>query len=95
MEHFLQCKNSLGLNCITDEIENEPDIYIKMLVILYADDTVLFADFAVEMQIQLDNFSEYFSLWKLNVNSSKTKVVILMVVDFPQITLILLLMVII
>jgi hypothetical protein len=27
-----------------------------MLVILYADDTVLFADSAVEMQIQLDNF---------------------------------------
>jgi hypothetical protein len=36
-------------------------ICIKMLVILYADDTVLFADSAVEMQIQLDNFSEYCS----------------------------------
>ena len=57
MEHFLQSKNSLRLNCITDEIENELDIYIKMLVILYADDTVLFADSAVEMQIQLDNYS--------------------------------------
>ena len=50
-------QNYLGLNCITDEIENELDIYIKMLVILYADDTVLFADSAVEMQIQLDNYS--------------------------------------
>ena len=47
-------------------------ISVKMLVILYADDTVLFADSAVEIQIQLDNFSEYCSLWKLNVNSSKT-----------------------
>ena len=56
LEHFLQIQNSLGLNCITDEIENELDIYFKMLVILYADDTVLFADSAVEMQIQLDNF---------------------------------------
>jgi hypothetical protein len=72
LEHSLQSKNSLGLNCITDEIENELDIFIKMLVTLYADDTVLFADSAVEMQIQLDNFSEYCSLWKLNVNSSKT-----------------------
>jgi hypothetical protein len=26
LEHFLQSKNSLGLNCITDEIENELDI---------------------------------------------------------------------
>jgi hypothetical protein len=34
-----------------------------MLVILYADDTVLFADSAVEMQIQLDNFSEYCSIY--------------------------------
>ena len=72
LEHFLPSKKSLGLNCIIDEIENELDIYIKMLVILYADDTVLFADSAVEMQIQLDNFSEYCSVWKLNVNSSKT-----------------------
>jgi hypothetical protein len=64
LEDFLQSKNSLGLNCITDEIENELDIFIKMLVILYADDTVLFADSAVEMQIQLDTFSEYCSLWK-------------------------------
>jgi hypothetical protein len=54
-----------------------------MLVILYADDTVLFADSAVEMQIQLDNFSEYCSLWKLNVNSSKTKVVIFAGGRFP------------
>ena len=75
MEHFVQSNNSFGLNCITDEIENKLDIYIKMLVILYADDTVLFADSAVEMQIQLDIFSEYCSLWKLNVNSSKTKVI--------------------
>jgi hypothetical protein len=48
----------------------------NIALILYADDTVLFADSAVEMQIQLDNFSKYCSLWKLNVNSSKTKVVI-------------------
>ena len=83
LEDFLQSNNSLGLNCITDEIENELDIFIKMLVILYADDTVLFADSAVEMQIQLDNFSEYCSLWKLNVNSSKTKVVIFAGGRFP------------
>ena len=38
---------------------------------------------AVEMQIQLDNFSEYCSLWKLNVNSSKTKVVIFAGGRFP------------
>jgi hypothetical protein len=49
LEDFLQSKNSLGLNCITDEIENELDIFIKMLVILYADDTVLFADSAVNL----------------------------------------------
>jgi uridylate kinase len=41
------------------------------------------ADSAVEMQIQLDNFSEYCSLWKLNVNSSKTKVVIFAGGRFP------------
>jgi hypothetical protein len=63
--------------------ENKLDIFIKMVVILYADDTVLFTDSAVEMQIQLDNFSEYCSLWKLNVNSSKTKVVVFAGGRFP------------
>ena len=29
LEHFLQSKNSLGLNCIIDEIENELDIFYK------------------------------------------------------------------
>jgi hypothetical protein len=35
------------------------------------------------MQIKLDNFSEYCSLWKLSVNSSKTKVVIFAGGRFP------------
>ena len=75
LQQFIEEKNVCGLNCITDEIENEFDIYLKLFVLLYADDTVLFSDNASDLQLQLDIFFEYCSTWKLKVNTSKTKII--------------------
>ena len=44
---------------------------------LYADDTVILAETALDLQHSLDCLFEYSSLWKLNVNRSKTKIVII------------------
>jgi hypothetical protein len=41
---IIQERNVCGLDCISDEIEGEFDIYLKLFVLLYADDTVLFSD---------------------------------------------------
>ena len=68
--------NLTGLTCITEEVENELDVFIRLLILLYADDTVLLAESAVDLQTQLNNFYEYCRLWKLKVNIDKTKVVI-------------------
>jgi hypothetical protein len=35
-------------------IEGEIDIYLKLFVLLYADDTVLFSDSASDLQLQLN-----------------------------------------
>lgn len=74
LEHFLNSKNVDGVKCdfVTDEIV----IYFKLLVLMYADDTVLFSDNSYDLQKSLNFFQEYCTLWKLNVNISKTKIVI-------------------
>ena len=48
----------------------------KLFLILYADDIVLFAKNAVELQDSLNLLSEYCERWKLVVNTNKTKVMI-------------------
>ena len=51
-------------------------IYFKMYVLLYADDTVIFAELHAELQAALHGLFLYCKTWKLTVNPSKTKVVI-------------------
>ena len=52
------------------------DIYMKIFLILYTDDTLLFSESLDGIQSMLDEFSTYCKIWKLEVNTSKTKVVI-------------------
>ena len=47
---------------------------VKLLLLLYADDIVLFAKTAEELQKSLDILEEYCDRWKLTVNKSKTKI---------------------
>ena len=49
---------------------------VKLLLLLYADDIVLFAKTAEELQKSLDILEAYCDRWKLTVNKSKTKIVI-------------------
>ena len=72
------------MDCISDEIEGEFDIYLKLFVLLYADDTVLFSDSASDLQLQLNIFCEYCNIGKLKVNSSKSKIIIFSSGRLPQ-----------
>ena len=45
-------------------------------MLLYAEDTDIFAETALDLQHSLNCLKKYSSLWKLNVNRSKTKIVI-------------------
>ena len=63
---------SLELEVITQELP----IYLKLLLLLYADDTVIFSNDKENFQTCLDNFYEYCIMWKLNINFDKTKIVI-------------------
>ena len=47
---------------------------MKIFVLLYADNTVLLAEGPEELQKSLNIFSQYCTIWKLKVNTNKTKV---------------------
>ena len=50
--------------------------YLKLILLLYADDTVIFSNTAADLQKSLDILYHYCSDWKLEVNNEKTKVII-------------------
>jgi hypothetical protein len=56
----------------TDEVA----VYFRLYLLLYADDTVILAESAAELQASLNAMYSYCQTWKLQVNISKTKVVI-------------------
>ena len=64
-------------NNISDLLNNvNLDTYLKLYVLLYADDTVILAESPKELQLALDAMDQYCTLWKLKINVSKTKVLI-------------------
>ena len=67
-------KDIAGLQSIENAIEDELMVYVKMLILLYADGTVLLAESAEGLQNALNAFHTYCKQWKLNVNVEKTKV---------------------
>ena len=84
LEMFLQNNNVEGLCTISDELETELNLYLKLFVLLYADDTVLMAESQIDLQNQLDSLYEYCELWKLQVNVQKSKIVIFSQGRLPQ-----------
>ena len=63
---------SKNLNGSTCEFNSENIyIYLKIMILLYADDTVLFSDSETDMQRALVVFNTYCKTWRLTVNLEK------------------------
>ncbi|CAL4122579.1 unnamed protein product, partial [Meganyctiphanes norvegica] len=65
-----------GLSNTTESISNELHIYLQIFCLLYADDTLVLAESAIELQKALDSLHTYCNKWALNINIDKTKVII-------------------
>ena len=74
LQSFLDKCALKGIDC--DINYEEITSYFKILILLFADDTVLFADSELELQHEINVFQDYCSIMKLTVNVSKTKIVI-------------------
>ena len=64
-------------NCSLIELsERTTDLLLKLIIIMYADDTILLANSAINLQKGLNELKTYCDKWKLQINSDKTKVLI-------------------
>ena len=68
--------NDLEEQFISSGLEGLDIDMCKMFLLLYADDIIIFANSAVELQEGLDLLSDYCKRWKLKINVSKTKIMI-------------------
>ena len=50
LEDFLTQENVIGLSSLSDEIEQELDCFLRMMIMLYADDTVLMSETKGDLQ---------------------------------------------
>ena len=50
---------------------------LNLFLLMYADDMVIFAESAEELQAMLNTLHSYTTKWNLTVNVEKTKIVIL------------------
>ena len=71
LENFLSESNVKGV-----ELEDNVFNYLKIFVLLYADDTVILSESSSELQEALDFYASYCRIWKLEINNTKTKVVV-------------------
>ena len=68
--------NYNGLSKVSESITNELNIFLKIFCLLYADDTIVLAESAAQLQKALDGLNNYCNKWALKVNLDKTKAVI-------------------
>ena len=74
LESFLTQNSCNGIDL---KIPDDPiSRYIKMFVLLYADDTVIFGTSEENFQHNLNIFYEYSKTWKIDINFDKTKILI-------------------
>ena len=75
LSNFISNSNMVsGVTCNIHELETEAIKFVKLFILLYADDTVLLAENANDLQNLLNIYSNYCEAWKLKLNTSKTKV---------------------
>ncbi len=73
LEQFLTT-DSKGIN--VEYSHEHLDCFIKIFALLYANDTILLCESPEDQQKMLNLLHKYCDRWKLQVNSSKTKIMI-------------------
>ena len=58
LEQFLNDRNVNGLVSSTEDFESELDVYLKLFVFLYANDTVIMLESKEDMQNVFNDFSK-------------------------------------
>ena len=67
LETFLETFDVEGLKTVSSELKDKLNLYLKLFIILYADDTAIMAESAAELRKQLDSFSDYCDIWRRKI----------------------------
>lgn len=67
-------KESNGIN--VEFSDRNIDCYIRLFVLLYADDTILVSETPEDLQTLLNSLDVYCNQWKMQINQNKSKIVI-------------------
>ena len=73
LESYLRSKDVSGLTTLSEEIENQLNVYLKLFVILYADDTVIMSKPKRIFKNNLMSFPNIVSFGNLKLMSKKLK----------------------
>ena len=60
-------------NCLEDD---DTVVYLNLFVLLYADDTIILAESCEQLQLAINSMKNYCDMWKLQLNASKTKILV-------------------
>ena len=63
-------------SAVFDNPYDDVNVFLKLFVLLYADDTIIFAETAKGLQKGLTSVKQYCDIWKLKLNAAKCKVMI-------------------
>ena len=72
LENYLSVN---GASCLEIN-DNDLNVYLKLFVLLYADDTVVFATSEETLIQSLNLFSNFCNQWKLDITYDKTRVLV-------------------
>ena len=72
LTEFMQEANCEGVK-LSSNTENELIIFFKIILLMYADDTVIFAHKKKDLQKSLNMYATYCHRWKLTINTQKNK----------------------
>ena len=75
-DFFCQNYPAGGIDCMSSDLDDTVYIYVKLFLLMYADDTVILSETSEGLQTALNLYSDYCAAWKLKINVSKTKVVV-------------------
>ncbi|MEW8547414.1 MAG: reverse transcriptase family protein, partial [Candidatus Thiodiazotropha sp.] len=75
LQHYLHSNMAPGVICESGE-DDDIVVFLKLFILLFADDTVLFSSNMKDLQATLNIFESYCETWKLKVNTNKTKIMI-------------------
>ena len=78
--HFMSNSYN-GLSTLSEDVASilnteDIEVFFKLYLLLYGDDTVIFAESHGKLKTVLDTKQLYCDTWKLQVNTSKTKIVV-------------------